>query len=207
MSLDGALGVFIHCVCGITRAGGEMNINAEDFRARFPVLATHASAQELTALLDALTLQQVPAGEVLIRDGEPADTLYFLWDGRMVAFIESANVSIELGHIEPGETIGEVAVLDPGPATATVKAEVDCSVLALSPQGLRTLDQNHPVMCSKLVRMLSQLLVERLGAADDLLLRHRQATEAAGAASTPHHLRDWPMKVYRKLFGHREAAA
>jgi CRP/FNR family cyclic AMP-dependent transcriptional regulator len=183
-----------------------MDINAEDLRARFPMLAAQASVQELTALLDTLTLLRVPAGEVLVQDGEPADTLYFLWEGRMVAFIESANVSIELGHIEPGDTIGEVAVLDPGPATATVKAEVDCTLLALSPKGMRTLDQTHPVICSKLVRMLSQLLVERLGAADELLLRHRQENEAAGNTSTPHHLRDWPMKVYRRLFGHREAA-
>jgi NTE family protein len=184
-----------------------MNINAEDLRARFPKLAAQASMQELTALLDALTLLQVAAGEVLVRDGEPADTLYFLWEGRMVAFIESANVSMELGHVEPGETIGEVAVLDPGPATATVKAEADCTVLALSQTGLRALDQAHPAMCSKLMRMLSQLLVERLGAADELLLRHPQASESAAGTGAPHHLRDWPMKIYRRLFGHREAAA
>ncbi|MGW8311242.1 MAG: Crp/Fnr family transcriptional regulator [Thiogranum sp.] len=184
-----------------------MIVTAEDFRARFPVLTAHASAQEVAALIDAMALREVPAGEVLVRDGEPADTLYFLWEGRMVAFVEAENVSIELGHVEPGETIGEVAVLDPGPATATVKAEVDSRVLALSPEGLRKLVRTHPSMCNKLVRMLTQLLVERLGAADELLLRHRKESEEVAGETAAHHLRDWPIKVYRKLFGHPEATA
>ena len=141
---------------------------------------------------------------MLVHDGTAANTLYFLWEGRMVAFVEEENVSIELGHIEPGATIGEVAVLDPGPATATVKAEVDSTVLALSPDGLSSLDRSHPAMCSKLLRMLSQLLVERLSEADELLLRHRHGPgEEAGAGGR----REWPMKVYRKLFGHRKSAA
>jgi CRP-like cAMP-binding protein len=184
-----------------------MIVNVEDLRARFPVLAANASADELSALISVLELLRVPAGEVLVRDGQPAHTLYFLWEGRMVAYIESENTSIELGHVEPGETIGEVAVLDPGPATATVKAEVDCIVLGLSPDGLRILNQTHPTICNKLVRMLSQLLVERLAEADELLLGHRQATTEEDHVTAPHHLRDWSMKVYRKLFGHREVAA
>ncbi len=183
-----------------------MIVSAEEFRSRFPALAANASADELSALISVLGLLRVPAGEVLVRDGEPAHTLYFLWEGRMVAYIEAENVSIELGHIEPGETIGEVAVLDPGPATATVKAEVDSTVLGLSPDGLRILNRTQPTICNKLVRMLSQLLVERLGEADALLLRHRQATTEEGHEPAQHHLRDWSMKVYRKLFGHREVA-
>ena len=183
-----------------------MIVNVEDFRARFPVLAANASAEELSALINVMELLRVPAGEFLVRDGEPAHTLYFLWEGRMVAYIESENTSIELGHIAPGETIGEVAVLDPGPATATVKAELDCTVLGLSPDGLRILNQIHPMICNRLVRMLSQLLVERLGEADELLLRHRQASTEEGHETATHHLRDWSTKVYRKLFGHREVA-
>jgi CRP/FNR family cyclic AMP-dependent transcriptional regulator len=180
-----------------------MIVSVEEFRARFPALA-HASTEELTALINALMLHPVSAGDVLVQDGKSADTLYFLWEGRMVAFVEEENVSIELGHIEPGATIGEVAVLDPGPATATVKAEADSTVLALSPDGLSSLDRSHPAMCSKLLRMLSQLLVERLSEADELLLRHRQTPEKEAGAATH---REWPMNVYRKLFGHRKSAA
>jgi CRP/FNR family cyclic AMP-dependent transcriptional regulator len=185
----------------------KMIVSAEEFRNRFPALAVDASVEELSALINAMVLNHVPAGEILVRDGEPANSLYFLWEGRMVAFIEADNVSIELGHIQPGATIGEVAVLDPGPATATVKAEVDSTVLTLSPEGLHSLDQSHPTMCSKLLRMLSQLLVERLSEADELLMRHRQTTGAKGSESASRQRGKWPTNVYRKLFGHRESTA
>ena len=66
-------------------------------------------------------LETVPLrrGEVLMRQGEAADSLYYAISGRFEVMIEGrAGVVAEIG---PGSPIGEIAFLAGGTRTATVK--------------------------------------------------------------------------------------
>ena len=50
-------------------------------------------------------------GEYLVCEGEPGDALYLIWSGRAAVYIGDIEAPTVLGYREPGEIIGEMALL------------------------------------------------------------------------------------------------
>ena len=70
---------------------------------------------------------EVPAGEVLIREGDEGDRFYVIDSGQMTASFEGSV----LRQMGPGDPFGEIALLRDVPRTATVTADEPTVVLAL----------------------------------------------------------------------------
>jgi hypothetical protein len=66
-------------------------------------------------------------GATLVAQGDPGHELYLLFDGILAVEIDGATVA-ELG---PGAVVGEVALLDGGRRTATLRAVTPCRVAAV----------------------------------------------------------------------------
>jgi hypothetical protein len=69
-------------------------------------------------------LRSVPAGAVLVEQGEPGRTLYLLLDGIMGVDVDGERVA----EVGPGAVVGERSVLEGGTRTATLTAITDCRV-------------------------------------------------------------------------------
>ncbi len=89
----------------------------------FAPLPQHVSEQ----LSHHLIPFRVPAGGVVIREGEAGDRFYVVRQGR-VSVSKGGSVVAELG---PGDYVGEIALLRDVPRTATVTAIDDVDLLAL----------------------------------------------------------------------------
>src|SRR3990172_847652 len=110
-----------------------MDITTEQFRNRFKALAAHvASKNDLEALVQNCFLSLIPAGTRIIGYGGACSTLYLVWSGLLSASIEEGDIKLVLGDIQPGEWVGEVTLIEPGPATASVTCVEDSYLLALS---------------------------------------------------------------------------
>ena len=70
---------------------------------------------------------EVPAGDVLIREGDEGDRFYVIESGQMTASFEGSV----LRQMGPGDPFGEIALLRDVPRTATVTADEPTVVLAL----------------------------------------------------------------------------
>lgn len=66
-------------------------------------------------------------GDVLIKEGDKADFVYFVKKGLLKAF-RGAD-SLELGEIGFGEFVGEMAYINGEPRSASVKAMTDCELI------------------------------------------------------------------------------
>jgi hypothetical protein len=66
-------------------------------------------------------------GATLVSQGDPGHELYLLFDGLLAVEIDGRTV-VELG---PGAVVGEVALLDGGRRTATLRAVTPCRVAAV----------------------------------------------------------------------------
>jgi Cyclic nucleotide-binding domain len=66
-------------------------------------------------------------GATLVEQGDPGDELYLLFDGLLAVEIDGRTVA-ELG---PGAVVGEVALLEGGRRTATLRAVTPCRVAAV----------------------------------------------------------------------------
>lgn len=85
------------------------------------------SALTIDRILADLVQIDVPAGHVLIRQGDPGDRFYVLAEGR-VQIIRGGVVVAERG---PGDHFGEIALLRDVPRTATVRALAPSRVIAI----------------------------------------------------------------------------
>ncbi len=87
----------------------------------------------------------LPFGSVIVRQGENADAVYVLAEGRARVITEDDHLEeIALATVEPGELIGQSALIDGGVRTATVRTSVPSRVLRLDGGLLRGLVRQHP---------------------------------------------------------------
>jgi NTE family protein len=115
----------------------------------------------LRAIADDLEWQSLPGGRVLFCEGEEADALYVLLSGLLGAYRQHGEVERQIGLIEAGETVGEMALLSGQPRVGTVRALRDCELVRLSRAAFDRLAHAHP----KATLHVARLAVQRLESA------------------------------------------
>ncbi len=98
------------------------------------------------------------SGAVIMRQGDHGDCAYIIEDGLVEILVERPDGKIQnVGTRGPGSIIGEMAIVDDAPRTATVKAIQDCRMLEISREDFaRRLKSTDPV-----IQMISQVILTR----------------------------------------------
>ncbi|MBX3231394.1 MAG: cyclic nucleotide-binding domain-containing protein [Labilithrix sp.] len=94
------------------------------------------------------------AGEVLMREGEIANTLYLILEGTVIV-TKGERVLAELGE---REVVGEMALLDAAPRSATVSAATDVSTLELHRDPFEQIMSDRPEIGRGIIKVLTQRL-------------------------------------------------
>ncbi|SEE26113.1 NTE family protein [Rhizobiales bacterium GAS188] len=116
-------------------------------------------AASLAALETQLERVNVPGGQTLFVENEVADALYVVMVGCLGVMVRGSDGHDSLiARIHSGETVGEMALLDGGLRSATVKALRDTQLLRLHKRAYERLVDRHPRSMLSLV----SLLVRRL---------------------------------------------
>ena len=124
---------------------------ARERLARVPILAGLPPARLETAMARA-TVLRVPAGEVVIRQGDPADLFYVIAEGSVeVSQRDRSDVARTLRQMGPDEVFGEIGLLSGTPRTATVTALVPTTLLALGRADFLELVGSGPGLTSRLL--------------------------------------------------------
>ncbi len=87
-------------------------------------------------------------GEYIIRQGDSGDTAYILEKGQVEILIKKEDGKTKsIGTRGPGSIIGEMAIIDNEPRTASIRAMENCNVLEISRQDFhRRLDNADPIL-------------------------------------------------------------
>lgn len=129
---------------------------------RVPLFADLSTAQ-LEGVAPFVDEVETEAGQVLIGQEEFGQELLIIVDG-------SAEVTRDGRHVRdvgPGDVIGEIALLDGGPRTATVTAREPTTVLSISKRAFDTVLERVPGLPHELLRALAARLRDAIDAADD----------------------------------------
>src|SRR6476659_6594058 len=73
-------------------------------------------------------------GTVLIPLGARVDYLYFVLEGRLAIRTKKGDV---IAHLESGEIIGEMSLVDPAPTTVSVEIAADSTLLRIPDSAVR----------------------------------------------------------------------
>ena len=110
----------------------------------------------------------LPRDTVLMREGDPADCMYFIVSGRLGAYVRREDeMRLLLNEMGPGESVGEMALLGMGPRTADVVVLDDCELLRLSRQAFDKLLNHDPSSGASLARIMAARLQRALKARSD----------------------------------------
>lgn len=128
-----------------------------------------SALKDLEALALDAELVELRRGEILIRQGEPSDALYFVLSGRFGVHRDGA--AAPSAEIAQGQPIGEIGFFAGLPRTATVSALRDSRVLAITRERFRELSDASP----RLRDAVTMSLARRLGAGIDAEAREARA--------------------------------
>lgn len=88
------------------------------------------SVESVWGLLEHCPVVVLQASDVLIHKGQPNDVMYMVLSGRLLVHLEEVH-GAPVASLEPGQTVGELSVLDGSPASAHVSAEMVTRLLAV----------------------------------------------------------------------------
>ena len=109
------------------------------------------SKKELQAVAKATDEMELPAGRVLCEQGSTGREAFIILEGTAVVTRNDQQVAIA----GPGTCVGELALLDHGPRTATVTAQTDLRVLVLGVREFAAILDDAPTIARKLLRSLA----------------------------------------------------
>src|SRR5512138_2783879 len=89
------------------------------------------SDDELQQLMDMAEPLSLRAGEILIKQGDAGDAAYVVIQGEFEIQKQAGQSLIRIDVRNPGDVVGEMALLSSGPRNATVIARTDCEVLRI----------------------------------------------------------------------------
>jgi CRP-like cAMP-binding protein len=147
---------------------------------RIKVLAELAD-EHLLSFARYLDLIQLPQYADVVKAGEEGDAMFMLLEGELrVRVIVHGKESI-LATLEPGESFGELALLDEGKRSADVIANVESSVLRISRAGLKKLFDEAPALAAPFMHALGRATAARLRATNR---RVEDSIRLGGASSS-----------------------
>ncbi|MCK4177581.1 cyclic nucleotide-binding domain-containing protein [Aciditerrimonas ferrireducens] len=112
------------------------------------------SAKEERALRRVGSLRELPARAVLYEEGGPGDEMALVLEGT-AAIRRNGRL---LARVGPGDTVGELAVLDGEPRSASVVALTDLRLLTFPRRAVRDLLDQEPGLAGKLLTALARRL-------------------------------------------------
>jgi CRP-like cAMP-binding protein len=141
-----------------------------DVEMQFSALAQQMGIARAGELRSQGTIRNIPAGTLLIGDGQPVDSLYLILDGVMSVSVDNSGRSLHLGRLGKGKWIGDVSLLSGEPlASSGVAAETPATLLELKHAVFRRLAVERPELANSIVRALIDALAERVRASDALI--------------------------------------
>jgi len=122
-------------------------------------LTIEMTDEQRKALAAAMTLRELSAGEVLVREGDIDDHLYVIASG-VLGIIKAAGTENEMtiNTVKTGDVVGELSFLDGATRYASLIAMSSSRVLGLSRGDLEGLLDRNPQLVYRVMRAIVRVV-------------------------------------------------
>ena len=168
-----------------------------------PLLAD-LSEEDLEQLYSMAETVSIPAGELVLREGDPGDSLFVVLDGQLEVTKRQGRQDVLLAVYKPGQFFGEMALLEQAPRSASVRTLRESRLLVISQAAFQTL-----LSCSASAPLkILHIVTSRLRSTESMLIQNEKmaglGTLAAGLA---HELNNPAAAIRRSAAQLRDALA
>jgi len=121
------------------------------------------NGQELGVLAKYVNVIDVNPGEYIFKEGDKGDYVCFVEKGSLdVMKRSSAGGTAIIATLTRGRSIGEMAVIDKFPRSATIRARTEATLLTLTRSGFDLILEQEPTIGVKILKGISRLLSQNL---------------------------------------------
>jgi cGMP-dependent protein kinase 2 len=110
---------------------------------------------DLAEVLETAEIKNVSAGESIINEGEEGYDIFVIRQGSMVVEKNIGGKPVFLSYLPAGSYVGEMALIDGGRRTATVRAAIKSEVIRLDGDAFKRLLQRKPDLFDKAKKEMS----------------------------------------------------
>ena len=135
--------------------------------------------EQIERIRPLMVLSSWSRGDVLVREGDQNDRIFFILDGR----VEVTKGDCVLSELGEGDVFGEMELLDVQPSAATVRALGPLSAAAFTNRSLHEIYSMDPKAFALMIMNLARDLSRRLRRMDEL------AADMAKVPTTSRHPR------------------
>ena len=129
-----------------------------DFLINIPLFDS-LKGKELDILAANMKFIELRKGDILFEEGEKGDYVCFVVDGILdVMKSTESGKRVVLTDLQKNRSIGEMAVIDDFPRSATVKARKNSTLVILTRQGFDAILKEHSEIGVKILKGLARLL-------------------------------------------------
>ncbi len=89
------------------------------------------TSEDIAGAVETAKIQQVKAGEAIITEGEDGNDIFVIRVGSMIVEKEIGGKPVFLSYLPAGSYVGEMALIDGGQRTATVRAAIKSEVIRI----------------------------------------------------------------------------
>ncbi|MCF8239883.1 MAG: cyclic nucleotide-binding domain-containing protein [Melioribacteraceae bacterium] len=142
-----------------------------DVLKRIPILKD-LSKRELKEILKITYERNFESGEYIFQTGQPGASMFIIEQGEVVIVKKNEkDENVELARLKSNDFLGELALLDNSPRSASAYVEKPTKTLAIFRDDLLKLLENNPDLGRKVMHRLAITIGYRLKATNDLLLK------------------------------------
>ena len=98
--------------------------------------------------------EAVSAGQHIFTAGQPGDMMYVVKEGEVEVVINGKVIDT----VGPGGILGEMALIDRRPRSATAIAKTDCKLVSVNEQRFQRLVQQTPHFALQVMKVMAQRL-------------------------------------------------
>ena len=131
------------------------------------------SDAELDAIKQSFSEKTVQRGEVILREGESSDTLFFVVAGAVKIFKTSAQGKEQILSIaRPGEALNDIPVFDGGANPMNAQALGPVTLYGIKKDRLQNIMQQYPKVALNTSKVLAERMRQLVTLVEDLSFRH-----------------------------------
>ncbi|HMF27403.1 MAG TPA: cyclic nucleotide-binding domain-containing protein, partial [Candidatus Cybelea sp.] len=132
---------------------------------------------DLSQVIKRLNRRSFAAGETLFRENDPGDRLCLVSRGAVGISISAGSEEVRIVTMAEGSLLGEAALLDGRPRSATARAVEDTVVYELSREDLDGIAAQYPTIAIRIMGNLARIMSQRMRETNEIL---RQLYDTSG---------------------------
>src|SRR5215216_3254130 len=137
------------------------------------------SEEDLEQLHKMAETVSIPAGQLVLREGDPGDSLYVVLAGELEVTKRQGSQDVLLALYKPGQFFGEMALLEQVPRSASVRTLRESRLLVISQVAFQTLLSCSPSAPLKILHTVTS----RLRSTETMLIQNEKMAALGTAAA------------------------